>query len=146
MKDADHGQCLTDETLTEYLEGALDPVVKAASEVHLVACEHCRGQLAFFMKVLRDDVTEEESGELKVIAAEWDRRKSVDRPPQRRLTLPGMLAAVAAVAAVLIVVAVSTWDRGPQSGNQVVQLLLENNRPFEARMTGQPYHPLFLPT
>ena len=27
----DHGQCLTEETLTDYLEGGLDPVIKAAS-------------------------------------------------------------------------------------------------------------------
>jgi hypothetical protein len=37
-KATGHGQCLTDETLTDYLEGALDPAIKAASEVHLIAC------------------------------------------------------------------------------------------------------------
>jgi len=65
----DYGECLTDETLTEYLENGLDPAVKAASEVHLVACEDCRSQLAFFMHVLRPEVTPEEANALEHIGA-----------------------------------------------------------------------------
>ena len=52
MRDRDHGTCLTDETLTDYLEGALDLPLKAASEVHLVSCEDCRNQLALLMLLL----------------------------------------------------------------------------------------------
>ena len=52
MRGNDHGQCLTEETLTEYLEGSLDPALKAVSEVHLVACDGCREQLGYFMHLL----------------------------------------------------------------------------------------------
>ena len=55
-----HGECLTEETLTEYLEGVLDPALKAASEVHLIACDDCRNQLAFLMRVLNQEMTAEE--------------------------------------------------------------------------------------
>jgi len=47
VTDKSHGECLTEETLTEYLEGGLDPAIKLASEVHLIACDGCRGRLGF---------------------------------------------------------------------------------------------------
>ena len=59
-----HGQCLTEETLTEYLEGGMDPAIKAASEVHLIACDNCRSELGYFMRVLEEDIQAGTSAEL----------------------------------------------------------------------------------
>jgi tetratricopeptide (TPR) repeat protein len=142
----DHGECLTDETLTEYLEGGLDPAVKAASEVHLVACEECRNQLAFFMHVLQPEVTPEEANALEVIVAEWDKKKANKRVPERR-AFPRFLAALTAIAAVLVIGLFSAWivrqrSAEPKSAQEVVQLLLTQTRPFESRMAAQPYRPI----
>src|SRR5262245_46513842 len=66
-----HGQCLTDETLTDYLEGVLDPAVKTVSEIHLVSCDDCRVKLAFFMKLMKEEVLPDEAVALSVIQEEW---------------------------------------------------------------------------
>jgi tetratricopeptide (TPR) repeat protein len=55
--------------------------------------------------------------------------------------------AAAAIAAALILAVVSFWigrrqPAGARSGGEVVELLLEQSRPFEARMTAQPYRPI----
>jgi len=142
----DHGECLTDETLTEYLEGGLDPAVKGASEVHLVACEECRIQLAFFMHVLQPEVTPEEASALEDIVAEWDKKTANKRVPERR-GFPRFLAALTAIAAVLVIGLFSAWivrqrSAEPKSAHEVVQLLLTQTRPFESRMAAQPYRPI----
>ena len=72
----DHGQCLTEETLTEYLEGALDPVVTAACEVHLVACDRCREELALYMRVMHRGVTTDENVRIDHISARWNSQRT----------------------------------------------------------------------
>ena len=147
MSDRDHGQCLTDETLTEYLEGGLEPAVKAASEVHLISCDECRNQLAFFMRVLQPDVTLEEANSVKAIAAQWGKKTDNRAMPQRKLMFPRLLVALASVAAVLVISVMLVWivrERAaePKSASEVVQLLLTQNRPFESRMAGEPHRPI----
>src|SRR5688572_24646194 len=98
-----HGQCLTEDTITEYLEGALDPVVTAACEVHLIACDRCREGLALYMRVLRTDITPEETGRVDRLTETWDRRKTPAPTPARskgprRRTFFLSLASVAAAA------------------------------------------------
>ena len=140
MNDRDHGQCVIDETLTEYLEGSLDPAIKAASEVHLLSCQPCRGRLAFFMHVLQPEVDSEESVALRAISAEWDKRKENNLPLRPRVS--GLFMAIAAVVIVLVGVS-SVWmarqGAEPESAEEIVTLLLEQNRPFEARLAGQPH-------
>jgi cytochrome c-type biogenesis protein CcmH/NrfG len=143
----DHGQCITDETLTEYLEGGLDPAIKAASEVHLISCDDCRGRLVFFMHVLDEDVTGEESEKLKVIANHWNNQKPAEKAPDRSGTPARRILALAAGAAMLvlaIVSAVFVTNRlaEPQSADEVVQLLLAQHRPFESRMADEPHLPI----
>src|SRR5438876_11681009 len=70
-KTKDHGQCLTEETLTDYLEGGLDSPIKAASEVQLIACDECRARLAFFMRLPAGHVNAEEAVALGAISAKW---------------------------------------------------------------------------
>jgi hypothetical protein len=142
VKGNDHGQCLADETLTEYLEGHLDPAMRAVSEVHLVSCQRCREQLAFFMRVLQPDVSAEEESQLQAIADKWDKNKVGAGVHPRRLLTARWLVGWVAVAA-LIVGGVSIWfvrhSAEPGSATEVVQLLLGQTRPFEARMAGQPH-------
>src|SRR5215470_3682150 len=111
VKSRDHGQCLTDEMLTEYLEGSLDPAIKAASEVHLVGCDDCRNQLAFFMRVLRQDMTSEEAAALEAITAQWHDRKGGKTFPQRQRnrTSSRFLLAIGTVVAVLVIGLLSIW-------------------------------------
>jgi tetratricopeptide (TPR) repeat protein len=141
----DHGQCLTEETLTEYLEGGLDPPVKAASEVHLIACDDCRNSLGYFMRILQHEVKPEEATAIQAIALEWDERKS--RQKRRRAGNSGFFLRLAALAAVLILAVVSVrfvlklWSV-PESADEIVQLLLSRHRPFESRMAAQQYGPI----
>ena len=93
----DHGQCITEETLTDYLEGVLGPAVKAASEAHLIACDACRSRLTFFMRLLSEDVSEEEVTTLQVIEDKWNDKGFRDRPVRRTGTLNGWFLALAAL-------------------------------------------------
>jgi tetratricopeptide (TPR) repeat protein len=140
-----HGECLTEETLTDYLEGALDPAVKAGSEAHLVACDSCRIRLAYFMRLLNQDVEPEESAALAIIQEEWTKRHRDRRLPNQRGDWRRWKIASGGVAAALLIALGSrvAIDRigEPRSANEVLQLLLAENRPFEARISGQPYRP-----
>ncbi len=146
MRDRDHGQCLTDETLTEYLEGTLEPAIKAASEVHLVSCDECRNELAFFMRVLQEEVSSDESKALENISEEW-RSKTEGKTATRRGLRFQRLIAFAAAAGVFAMclfsvrLIVERWSE-PKSGTELVQLLLEQNRPFESRIAGEPHRPI----
>ena len=140
-----HGQCLTEETLTEYLEGGMDPAIKAASEVHLIACDNCRSELGYFMRVLEEDIQAEETRNLQAINSEWDKHK--DKMPRRTGTYPKWLFGLVAVAAVLIIGVISIRSvmyrqAEPQSASEIVQLLLTQHRPFESRMANEPHIPI----
>jgi tetratricopeptide (TPR) repeat protein len=146
-KTKDHGQCLTEDTLTDYLEGALDPAVKAASEVHLIACDECRSQLGFFMRLMDKDVRPEEAAEIEAISAQWDRYKISNKAPRRFGALKSWLRVFAAVAATLLISFISihfVLDRSaePKSASEVVQLLLSQQRPFEFRLSNEPHLPI----
>lgn len=142
----DHGQCLTEETLIEYLEGGLDPAIKAASEVHLVACDDCRLRLAFYMRVLDEEISPDEAATIQLVTAEWD-KKAKDRMPRRTGTWEGWFLSVSAIAALGVMGLVSVRFISermtePDSATEVVQLLLSQQRPFEPRMSGQPHLPI----
>ena len=142
----DHGQCLTEETLTDYLGGALDPAIKAASEVHLVACDDCRLKLGFYMRLLDDEISPDETAKIQSVTVEWDKR-SKERMPRRTGTLKGRFLSFAAVAAALVMGLVSVRFIAnrmaePDSASDVVQLLLSQQRPFELRMSDQPHLPI----
>jgi tetratricopeptide (TPR) repeat protein len=143
----DHGQCLTDETLTEYLQGGLDPPIQAASEVHLVACADCRNQLAFFMRVLESDVSAEEAKTLETIVGKWNTEHGTPAPSPRTFTFRRSVVALGVAAAAIIVVVMAGWivrlrSAEPKSANEVVELLLAQNRPFESRIAGEPHRPI----
>jgi tetratricopeptide (TPR) repeat protein len=140
--------CLTDETLTDYLEGRLDPAIKMASEAHLVSCDHCRTRLAFFMQLLNSEVKVHEEVAIRAIQERWVQTDKDQRLPGRRGRRRNWRIASGAVAAALLLTA-GMWfilDRvgEPRSAGEVIHLLLARNRPFEARISGQPYLPFTL--
>ena len=146
MRGNDHGQCLTEDTLTEYLEGSLDVALKAASEVHLIACDDCRNRLGFFMRLLDEEVGAEETQSLQAIAAEWDRKKSDRRVRRSTGTFPAWFLGFMGIAAALLV-GVSlrlVMDRQaePKSASEVIQLLMAQQRPFESRLDNEPHLPI----
>src|SRR5438552_7242313 len=79
----DHGQCLTEETLTDYLEGGLDPAIRAASEVHLIGCDACRSKLGFYMRLLNEEISAEETAAIESLTADWE-KKSKERIAHRK--------------------------------------------------------------
>jgi hypothetical protein len=141
VRGSDYGQCLTEEALTEYLEGVLDPAVKAVTEVHLVACDDCRVQMGSFMHLLRDEVGPEEETALQAI-----RDQMSDQPLARTGTFPAWVLALVGVAAVLLVAFLSVYfmerRNEPKSASELVQVLLSKQRPFESRMSNQPHLPI----
>ncbi len=142
----DHGRCLTEDTLAEYLEGGLDPVIKAASEVHLVACDECRHRLGFFMRLLDEDVTSQEAVDIQAITQQWAQSRPERVMGGRREVRRRWFLTVAAVAAGLVIGIVSVRigvmrSTEPESAGEVVQLLLSQARPFEPRLSDQPHLP-----
>ncbi len=138
----DHGQCLTEETLTEYLEGSLDLAIKAASEVHLIVCDNCRAHLGFFMRLLDEEVHSDEAARVQEITERWN--KTNRELPRRTGSLPNWLLGVVAIAAVLLVAVfgirvIVQRPVQPKSASEIVQLLLAQHRPFEARLANEPH-------
>jgi tetratricopeptide (TPR) repeat protein len=139
-----NGECLTDDVLTDYLEGTLDPVLKSACEAHLIACDPCRENLALFMKVLRDETSPEEEAALQELTAMLDPQKLRPAPPPKRwaVSRSQLLMAGGAVAAFLLL---GVFFLRPHSSpalsrqEQIAQTLVANLRPFEPRIVGQPY-------
>jgi tetratricopeptide (TPR) repeat protein len=134
---------LTEETIAGYLEGVLEPALKAASEVHLISCDECRHNLTFLMRLLDEEARPDEASELQVITTEWDKRRQA--APRR--TRSSWLWTIGGIAAALIIGVISLQlmlrpVAEPASATEVVQLLLSQNRPFEPRMSDQPHLPI----
>jgi hypothetical protein len=144
VRGNDHGECLAEETLTEYLEGVLDQPLKAASEVHLISCDDCRDRLGYFMRLLDQEVTEHETHKLELVTAEWDRRKTDRQLPRSTGTFPAWFLGFIGIAAAIILGIVSVRfvmerQSEPKSAGEVVRLLLAQQRPFESRMADEPH-------
>jgi tetratricopeptide (TPR) repeat protein len=136
---------LTEDTLTDYLEGGLDPAIKAASEVHLLGCDPCRSQLGFYMRVLSEEITADETAMIESFTAEWEKQG------KQRIVRRGsgwkkwfMSGAVAASLMMAVISGRLVMDRlsDPDSASDVVQLLLKQQRPFELQMSNEPHLPI----
>src|SRR5262249_41086955 len=127
----------------EYLEGSLDPALRAVSEVHVVSCDKCRVELVFFMRLLGEEVAAEEESALQAITAKWDQNQNAPHLPRSTGTFPAWFLALVGVAAVLLIAVISGYflerRSEPQSASEVVQLLLQKNRPFESQMSNEPH-------
>jgi tetratricopeptide (TPR) repeat protein len=142
QNNIEHGECLSDETITGYLEGGLAPVVKAACEIHLISCDRCRENLANFMRLFKSDVSSEEETTLASVAAEWDRRNLPSVPKSRKFrfgrSVYYALAGIVAVLAVVFLFLQPSLRQRP-SADEIVQALLQKSRPFDPQMSRQPY-------
>lgn len=141
---ANRGECLTDESITDYLEGSLDPVVRTAFETHLVSCDTCRKNLALFMRVLRADVGPEEEAVLSQLEQLWADRKLQPLPPAKRRVAhfwPFAYAAAGVAALLVIAFLVGVFPFGSELSTtaQINLVMLEKSRPFEPRVVGQVY-------
>jgi tetratricopeptide (TPR) repeat protein len=140
----DHGQCLSEECLTDYLEGTLDPVVRSACEGHLVSCDGCRANLVLFMRVLQEGTTPEEDARLAELSAIWEQKKLRPVPVPRRWAVSRKqgIYAFAGVAALVLAAVALGWLQSRSAlsrPTQIVQALVSTIRPFEPRIVGQPY-------
>jgi tetratricopeptide (TPR) repeat protein len=146
---AKYGDCLSEEVLTEYLEGALSPVTRNACEAHLIACDPCRRNLALFMRVLRDDLTPKEEIMLQRLedVCEHQGIRAVAAPPPARTRYVRRLGLVYLLASVLVIVLLALGTgllpltRTP-AANEITTALLSRDRPFEPRIAGAPYRPI----
>jgi tetratricopeptide (TPR) repeat protein len=104
-------------------------------------------ELAFFMRLLGEEVGAEEESALKAITAQWDRKQNDRHLPRSTGSFPSWLLALVGVAAVLLIGVVSVYflqrRSEPQSASEVVQLLLNRNRPFESRMSNEKHLPIY---
>ncbi len=132
-------QCLKEDSLTGYLEGQLDPAIRVATEQHLVGCDDCRSQLAFYMRILDDDVLKEEDSAVEEALSHWTRRVLPTRATKKA---SGTGRWFAAAAAVLVALTVGIFfdgggiDIDPES---LVRDYLGENRPFESRLSDQQF-------
>ena len=141
QRETGNGECLTENLISEYLEGTLTPVVKAACEVHLIACDRCRENLAIVMRLLQADLDEEEV-ELERAAAQWERRNLQPVPTRRSGEIWKRASyAFVGIAAVLVLAFLfrGFFFVGQPTAEDIIQALLERNRPFDAQMSRQPY-------
>ena len=132
-------QCLKEDSLTGYLEGQLDPAIRAATEQHLVGCDDCRSHLAFYMRILDDDVLKEEDLAVEEAISQWLGRGV---PTQAKKKASGAGWWFAAAASVLMAFTVGIFfdggriDIGPET---IVKGHLRENRPFESRLSDQQF-------
>jgi len=111
----------------------------------LIACDGCRGKLGFYMRMLKEEIDGNEAAAVQSITDRWKKTKL--ELPRRTGTLPTWLLGSIAVAAVLILGVLSIralLDRQapPKSASDIVQLLLAQHRPFEARLANEPHLPI----
>jgi tetratricopeptide (TPR) repeat protein len=133
--------CLNEETLTSYLDDSLQVVARAAAEEHLVSCDACRSRLVYYMRILDDDVREEEEPVVAAAMEAWD-------PARIPVPARGWLAAtrsrlmtLALVASVLTAIALGAifglYNPRPIGTAERLEAQLRRERPFEARTSLQ---------
>ena len=136
-------KCLNDDTLTGYLEGLLDAPVRNATEQHLVGCDDCRNRLVFYMRILDEDVREEEESVVSAAMEQWQEQPAPVEARRSSLSLKWLAIAASMLVAVTAGLFI-TVNRSPlPTPVEIVDLLLSSDRPFEARLSQQPYRPLF---
>jgi len=140
-----HRNCLTEEVLTSYLEDSLQTTARAVAEEHLVSCDGCRNRLVYYMRILDEDIREEEEPVLELAMRRWD-PEAVPPPPamlDERAPAPGIatglkLALVASVVVAALLGAVAGF-RNPAvpSSEEVLERVLRERRTFRPRTSLQ---------
>ena len=130
-------QCLNEETLASYLEGLLDPALRAAAEQHLVGCDECRSQLAFYMRILDETVLKEEDSVVEEAISRWPERPAPEKSGWVARGWIGLAASLLLVVSLGVFLGLDRPDA--ETPEAMAKDLLENYRPFEARLSGQQY-------
>lgn len=128
--------CLNEETLASYLDGSLDAPMRTAAEQHLVACDACRSQMVYYMRILDEDIREDEEPVLEAAMGRWDERVTPVPPRQRPASLMRW-EALAAAALVAVTLGVFTGVYLPS--RNIVEIVSSRERPFKARLARQSY-------
>lgn len=141
--DGNRGDCLEDETVTDYISGTLSPAVRLACEEHLAGCRPCRERLTLYMGLLQEEVLDSEVRLVEETTRVWNAKFGV-QPSAAEIRSPvvayaGLLVLVLAFSAV--VTSGVQWINARPSAERVVSLLLSKHRPFEARLSGQSHLP-----
>lgn len=142
QRSASNGECLSEESLTDYLEGVLSPIVKNACESHLAVCDPCRENLALFMKILSEDVTPQEEVVLQKLSQMPERQGVRPAPATVQRNSKRVLVYVVAAVAALLILALGLGGLpfgGTPPAREITNALLAQIRPFEPRIAGQPY-------
>lgn len=135
--------CLSQDTLTNYLEGLLDAPLRKAAEGHMVECDFCRSQLASYMRILDEEVLDEEDTVIRDAIARFDLRHQgwpgrAGGAGRRRRGRPFRVVVMLSLAASVIAivgVGVFSWLRPPSSDDVLQSIFLD--RPFLGRFAGQ---------
>lgn len=129
-------KCLNDKVLTSYLEGSLSEGERSDAEAHLVACDRCRGQLVDFMRLLDEEVQEEEDAILSRAMDQWVPAGTVGhrRSRQVRWWLTGAAAALIAVSVGLFYYGTEPSVPGYDEA-VVLAVLSQPTRSLEARLS-----------
>jgi tetratricopeptide (TPR) repeat protein len=149
--------CLSYETLLDYVEGGLSVTEKAATEKHLIRCAWCREELALYTRVARSEVSAAEQAQLKQLGLDQiaeqavrlrrvvDVREAVQSGPWWRRAVFTPLRVAAGVAA-LVVISALIWfllirQTAIEEGMMALRQAYHQARPTEARITGFDYAP-----
>jgi len=132
-------ECLSEELISGYLEGSLAPFVKAACEMHLIGCDRCRENLATLMRLLRSDTDPEEEPDVSLALTQWDRRNPAPLPRRKPQPFWKRAGYIAGIAAILVLGVVFVLPLSDSTAEDLVQDLLQKNRPFDAQLASQPY-------
>lgn len=137
-------KCLNEDILTSYLEGLLDAPVRTATEQHLVGCDECRSRLVLYMRILDEEVLEEEDSVVQAAMERWGKQSVVVRQQHGSLSTKWLAIAAMMLIAISVGLFVSVDRRAVPTPDEIIELLLSTERPpFEARLSEQPYRPLF---
>lgn len=136
--------CLNEEILTSYLEDSLEASVRVAAEEHLVSCDGCRSRLVYYMRVLDDEVREEEEPVLEAAMRDWN-ADTIPVPVRgaaaRGRMNPAVFAIAAIAASVVVGVLVGVFaglEDPPVLGDEAsLEAILRDRRGFQARTSLQ---------
>jgi hypothetical protein len=133
-------KCLNEEILTSYLEDSLQTTLRAATEEHLLNCDGCRSKLVYYMRVLDEDVREEEEPVLAAAMGAWDPAKipvPAGRPVSGRAGMGLFLIAASVVVGVLIGVFAGLEDPPVLGDEMSLEAALRAGRDFRPRTSLQ---------
>jgi hypothetical protein len=136
-----HKNCLNEETFTNYLEDGLQASARTAAEGHLISCDTCRNRLVYYMRILDEDIREDEEPVLEAAMRRWEAKASpvaVRAAGVGQSSLFLKLAVAAALVGAIALGAVTGLFSPPvASSGDYLEAVLREDRPFRFRTSLQ---------